>query len=240
MNFRRPLEVLIPDAQGRILGTLARTAEELSLSTLADLSGVSLAHAARIVPRLVDLGVVERRDMPPAALVRLVPESLATRALVALADLRQTLMDTLRESADTIEPAPVNVTLFGSFARGDDDAASDIDVVVVRPRAIDEDDPAWSESIARWETHVRRISGNAVNRIEVSEDEVAMLMRSRRPLWRAIAREGIAIRGRALEAIGVTVARTGRPIGASLPMSLPISRGYAGQIRGTRHEPTDV
>ncbi|HEX9467800.1 MAG TPA: helix-turn-helix domain-containing protein, partial [Acidimicrobiia bacterium] len=82
MDFRRPVEALIPDAQGRILATLARTTEELTLSTLADLSGVSLAHAARIVPRLVDLGVVERRDVPPAVLVRLVPEHLAARAVL--------------------------------------------------------------------------------------------------------------------------------------------------------------
>jgi predicted nucleotidyltransferase len=36
------------------------------------------------------------------------------------------------------------VTLFGSFARGDDDAASDIEIVVVRPRTIAEDEVASS------------------------------------------------------------------------------------------------
>ena len=66
----------------------------------------------------------------------------------------------------------MSITLFGSFARGDDDAASDIDVVVVRPSAIHEDDMSGCESIASWETHVRRISGNSLNRIEVAEDEV--------------------------------------------------------------------
>jgi len=94
------------------------------------------------------------------------------------------------------------VTLFGSFARGDDDAASDVDVVLVRPSAISEDDPEWSESIARWEAHVRRISGNAVQRIEVGEDEAANLMRSRRPLWQSIRREGIALQGRPLTDLG--------------------------------------
>jgi DNA-binding MarR family transcriptional regulator len=202
MDFRRPVEALIPDAQGRLLGALARTTEELTLSTLADLSGVSLAHAARIVPRLVDLGVVERREVPPAVLVRLVPEHLATRAVLALADLREAFYEELRESSRNLDPAPVNVTLFGSFARGDDDAASDVDVVLVRPSAISEDDPEWSESIARWEAHVRRISGNAVNRIEVAEDEVAKLMRSRRPLWQAIRREGVTLQGRPLTGIG--------------------------------------
>ena len=202
MDFKRPVEAIIPDAQGRILGVLARTTEELTLTTLADLSGVSLAHVARIVPRLVELGVVDRREVPPAVLVRLVPDNLAARALLALADLRQTLLNALRESTLDLDPAPVNVTLFGSFARGDDDAASDIDLVVVRASATDEDDAAWTESIARWEGHARRISGNAVNRIEIAEDEVPKLMRSRRPLWQSIRHEGVVLQGTPLAEIG--------------------------------------
>jgi hypothetical protein len=205
VDYRRPVEALMPDAQGRILGTLARTAEELTLTTLADLSGVSLAHAARIVPRLVELGVVERRDVQPAVLVRLVPENLAARALVALADLRYTLLGELREGALDLDPAPAHVTLFGSFARGDDDAESDIDVVIVRPLAIGDEDPKWSESIARWEAHTRRMAGNTMNRIEVAEAEVVKLVRSRQPLWRAIRLEGIALQGPPLTELGSTV-----------------------------------
>ncbi len=134
--------------------------------------------------------------------MRLVPDNLAARVLLSLAELRHTLLDELRESARKLDPAPANVTLFGSFARGDDDAASDIDVVVVHPSAISEDDAAWSESISGWEQSVRRISGNAVNRIEVSEDEVPNLMRSRRPLWQAIRQEGVVLQGRPLAEIG--------------------------------------
>lgn len=203
MDFRRPIEALIPDAQGRVLGTLARTTEELTLTTLADLSGVSLAHVARIVPRLVDLGVVERREVPPAVLVRLVPAHLAARALLTLADLRRAFLDELRKSAGGLDPAPVNVTLFGSFARGDDAAGSDVDVVVVRPNSIDEEDTAWSDSIAGWQALIRRVSGNALNLIEVAEDEVPHLVKSRRPLWQAIRREGTALLGRPIEELGV-------------------------------------
>jgi len=202
MDFKRPVAAIIPDAQGRILGVLARTTEELTLTTLADLSGVSLAHVARVVPRLVELGVVERREVPPAVLVRLSSDNLAARLLLALADLRHALLHELRESARDLDPAPVNMTLFGSFARGDDDAASDIDVLVVRQSTTGEDDPAWSESIAGWEAHARRISGNAVNRIEVSDDELPKLMRSHRPLWRAIRQEGIVLQGTPLAKIG--------------------------------------
>jgi predicted nucleotidyltransferase len=202
VDFRQPVEAVIPDAQGRILATLARTTQELSLSALAQLSGVSLAHVARVVPRLVELGAVERRDVPPTVLVRLVPEHLASRAILMLTDLRHAFLHALRETAQRLDPAPVNVTLFGSFARGDDDAQSDVDVVVVRPSSVDEDDAAWAESIARWEAHVRRISGNAVNHIEVGEGEAAKLMKSRRPLWQAIRSEGIILQGRSLVDLG--------------------------------------
>jgi DNA-binding MarR family transcriptional regulator len=202
MDFARPVEAIIADAQGRILATLARTTHELNLRMLAEISGVSLAHAARIVPRLVELGVVERRDVPPAVLVKLVPEHLAARAVVALSDLRHMFLEELRESARRLDPAPVNVTLFGSFARGDDDAASDVDVVIVRPLQLDEDDGTWSDSIAQWEAHVRRISGNGVNRIEIAADVLPKLMKSRRPLWQAIRREGIVLQGQPLIGIG--------------------------------------
>ncbi|HZP29406.1 MAG TPA: nucleotidyltransferase domain-containing protein, partial [Acidimicrobiia bacterium] len=160
------------------------------------------AHVARVVPRLAELGVVERREVPPAVLVRLVPDNLAARALLRLADLRHALLDELSASARALGPTPVNMTLFGSFARGDDDAASDIDVVVVRPSTTGEDDRAWSDSVTSWETHARRISGNAVNRIEVSEDEVPKLMRSRRPLWQSIRHEGVVLQGMPLAEIG--------------------------------------
>src|SRR5947207_5788285 len=156
MDFKRPVEAIIPDAQGRILGVLARTTEELTLTTLADLSSVSLAHVARVVPRLVVLGVVERREVPPAVLVRLVPDNLAARALLRLADLRHALLDELSASALALDPTPVNMTLFGSFARGDDDAARDIDVVVVRPSTTGQPDRAWSHSVSSWEADARR------------------------------------------------------------------------------------
>ena len=195
MDFGRPVEALIPDAQGRVLGTLARTTAELTLTTLADLSGVSLAHVARIVPRLVDLGVVERRDVPPAALVRLMRDNIAARGIVALADLRHTLLDELRITAQTIEPAPVSVIVFGSFARGDDDRGSDIDVVVVRPTEVDADDDRWIDQLEQWRLRIRRAAGNPVEVIDVDVDEAAGKLVGHSQLWRDVRRDGVVVFG---------------------------------------------
>lgn len=48
---------------------------------------------------------------------------------------------------------------------------SDIDLVVVRPTDIDEDDEAWAESIEGWRRDVHRLTGNPVEVLEMSDDE---------------------------------------------------------------------
>jgi len=203
MDFTRPVEAVVPDAQGRILAVLCRTSAELNLRTLADLSGVSLAHAARVVPRLVELGMVDRREVPPSVLVRIVPEHLAVRPLLALAGLRDGLLEELRRSAKRIRPAPANVTLFGSVARGDGDAASDLDLVIVRAAGVAEDDSNWERTVAAYVERIARVSGNPVNRIDVSIDEVPGLVRSRAELWRAVCREGVVLAGRAFDELAL-------------------------------------
>src|SRR5437016_6962000 len=134
MDFIRPVRAVIPGAQGRILGVLAETTAELNLRTIARLSGVSLAQASRVLPSLVELGLIERREAPPSALFRFVPDNIAARAITALARARQTVLDELGHAAAHLSPPPASTIVFGSFARGEADAESDLDVVIVRSR----------------------------------------------------------------------------------------------------------
>jgi hypothetical protein len=68
VDFVRPIEAIVPGAQGRVLAVLAETTAELNLRTIAQLAGISQAQASRLLPDLVALGVVERREVPPASL----------------------------------------------------------------------------------------------------------------------------------------------------------------------------
>lgn len=198
MDFVAPLEALIPGAQGRILTVLAQTSGELNLRTIARLSGVSIAQASRVLPVLVDLGVVERREVPPSSLFRLVEDHVASRAVMALAGARQTVLDELGRSAKELSPAPTSVIVFGSLARGEADSASDVDVVVVRPDHVDEDDEAWVAGIERWRQRARRLTGNPVEVVEVSDADVARLLRGRRQLWIDVNRDSVVVFGRPL------------------------------------------
>ena len=195
MDFVLPVQAVIPGAQGRILAVLAETTAELNLRTIARLSGVSLAQASRVLPALVELGIVERREAPPSAPFRFVPENIAARAISALTSARETVLNELGRVAAELTPRPASVIVFGSFARGEADSASDLDVVVVRARDVHEDDARWRSAAEHWRYSARRSTGNRVEVVEVGELEANRLLRSRKPLWLDVQRDGVVVFG---------------------------------------------
>jgi predicted nucleotidyltransferase len=195
MDFVRPIEAIVPGTQGRVLAVLVETTAELNLRTIAQLAGVSQAQASRVLPRLVELGVVERREVPPASLFLLVREHVASRALLALARSTDAVLADLGTLASALPRPPVSIIVFGSFARGEAGSDSDIDVVVVRPAGIDEDDEEWATSLEGWRSDVRRLTGNPVEVLELSADEAVPRMEDRGELWADIRRDGLVVHG---------------------------------------------
>ncbi len=76
--------------------------------------------------------------------------------------------------------------VFGSFARHEAAPDSDIDVVIVCPCEIDEDDDTWVESIEAWRLAVRRLTGNTVEVLDVSAKEAAAKAVDHSRLWTGI------------------------------------------------------
>jgi predicted nucleotidyltransferase len=199
MDYVHPIEALIPGAQGRVLAVLAQTDSELTMRGVAELAGISPQQASVVLRRLVELRMVERRDMPPVALVRLVRENLAAELIVALARLRDGAVARLRRSAAEIQPAPASLIVFGSFVRGDADVRSDIDVLVVRPKLTGDALDVWTDSLGRWADQASRAVGNPVNLVEASVEELSDLLLEKAPsLWSDIATDGVVLVGSSL------------------------------------------
>lgn len=195
MDFRHPVEAVIPGVQGRILAVLAEATAELNLRTIARLAEVSPAQASRVLPELVTLGLVERREAPPSALFALVDEHITGRAVRAISRAREDVRRDLGVLARKMDPSPVSVVLFGSFARGEADAASDLDVVMIRPAGVGEDDEPWVSSVEAWRSAARRLTGNPVHVLEVDENAVARRRGRPTPLWSDVIRDGITVYG---------------------------------------------
>lgn len=199
MDFTRPIEAIVPGVQGRVLAVLAETTAELNLRTIARLARVSVAQASRVLPHLVELGLVERWEVPPSSLFRLVPEHIAAGPLLRIARSRDVMLEAMERIAGDLAVSPVSVIVFGSFARGGADAHSDIDTILVRPANIAESDEAWAASVEQWRDAVSWVSGNRVEVLEVGADKIAGHLGSRRQIWRDVRHDGLVVYGQDLE-----------------------------------------
>lgn len=205
MDFVRPIEAVIPGAQGRILAVLVETTAPLNLRTLARLAGVSPAQASRVMPGLVDLGLVERYEVPPSSQFLLARSNVAAQAVIELARSRETAAERVGLAAASMATPPESVIVFGSFARGEAGGESDIDAVVVRPDSIDGDDDEWATALETWRGEARAITGNAVEVVEVSLSEASSKVRGRTEFWRNVRRDGVSVYGLSLDQIAEAV-----------------------------------
>ena len=195
------MQSVIPGAQGRILAVLAESTAYLNLRTIALLAGTSPAQTSRILPELARSGLVERREAPPSALFRLVDDNVGSRIVRALSRSRETVLAELGSQAETLEPSPVSVIVFGSFARGEAEADSDLDVLFVQPKSTNDDDYRWAAAVEGWRQFARRLTGNRVEVVETSESNVGRFLRSHKTLWADIVRDGVVVYGKSLESL---------------------------------------
>ena len=199
MDFVHPVRAVIPGTQGRVLAVLAETTAELNLRTVARLASVSPAQASRVLPGLVELGLVERREVPPSSLFQLNRENIAAQVVIRLARSHDTALEAIGAAAKVLPVSPASVIVFGSFARREADRHSDIDAVIVRPDDVDAEDETWTEGIEQWRERVRALTGNPVEVIEVDRAEVRKNLSSRGSLWRDVRRDGLVVHGATLD-----------------------------------------
>jgi predicted nucleotidyltransferase len=205
VDFVRPIEAVMPGAQGRILAVLVETTAPLNLRTLARLAGVSPAQASRVMPGLVDLGLVDRHEVPPSSQFLLARSNVAAQAVIELARSSETAAERIGLAAASMATPPESVIVFGSFARGEAAVESDIDVVVVRPDSIGEDDEEWATALEGWRDEARAITGNSVEVVELSLSEASSKVRGRSEFWRNVRRDGVTVYGLSLDQIAEAV-----------------------------------
>lgn len=199
VDFVHPVEAVIPGTQGRVLAALAETTAELNLRTVARLANVSPAQASRVLPGLVELGLVERREVPPSSLFLLNHHNVAATLVIELARSREIALERIGAAAGELALPPASVIVFGSFARREADRHSDIDAVIVRPDGVEADGDTWTAGVEQWRDIVRAITGNSVEVIETDRAELAEKLASRRTLWRDVARDGVVVHGATLD-----------------------------------------
>lgn len=194
MDHRRPFLLVTPTLDGDVLAVLARGEVELSGGELARHVGHgSTEGIRRAADRLVGQGAVLRRAAGGAHLYRLNREHLAAPYIEGLASLRGELIDRFRSALVGWSQPPIVAMLFGSVARAEATSESDLDLLVVRPSAVDADDEVWRTQLHELERSATAWTGNDSRVVEYAEDELAGV--TGEPLLQDVLDHGIELFG---------------------------------------------
>lgn len=195
LDLSAPYAVL-PATDGRILAVLAGTTRPLGGREIGRLAGVPSSSTWRALRSLVEEGVVLEDEAGGNTIVyRLNREHLAADAVITLTRLRSLLVERIAEHLRGWEIQPVLATLFGSAARGDGSTASDIDLLVVRPKEIAEHDDRWGAQLGVLAEVIESWTGNRAGIADISEREIPRLRRERPPIVEGLEADGIALVG---------------------------------------------
>lgn len=196
MDLSFPYTAALPKTDGQVLAVLAGTTKPLGGREVARLAGVSQNGAWRALRRLVDQGVViEQPAGGRALLYTLNREHLAADPIITLTRLRSILIERLKEHLASWEVRPVHASIFGSAARGDGNTGSDIDILVLRPKEVDEEDGLWRSQINSLAAAIHSWTGNHAGIAEIAEGDLARLRRKRPPVIEDVMADGITLVG---------------------------------------------
>lgn len=197
MDVSRPHTAVIGGAlEGEVLSVLAGTTRPLTGRQIARLASHGSDRGLRLaLNRLAEQGLVDTVEAPPAVLYSLNRDHIAAPIAIQLADLRSELFRRLRTAIGEWQVPPVHASIFGSTARGDGDASSDIDLLVVRPDSVDSEDPAWRDQLHELAVAIERWTGNQASISEVGDEELLGLASERRPIVDELEQAAITVAG---------------------------------------------
>ncbi len=202
MDVSRPYAAVSPTLDGEVLSILAGTTRPLTGREVARLTGrTSHRGVADVLNRLIEHGLVKRQEAGRAFLFTLNREHLATPAVESLANMRVELLRRIHNLVDAWEAEAVSVSIFGSMARGDGATQSDIDLFVLRPDTIPEDDLRWRKQLDDLAERVERWTGNRASIAETAVGEIELLLDEDRPIVKELRTDAITVSGPELSAL---------------------------------------
>jgi predicted nucleotidyltransferase len=199
MDIGSPVRALVPTGTASVLRVLVGADASFTIRQLARTAGVSAPLAADIVHRLAAHGLVTTQPAGRALLCRFNKDHLAAPAIRDLVTLRARLLEFLREEIATWPIASVHASLFGSAARGDGDTDSDLDLLVIRPDDLTEQETStWDEQLYATARRTQAATGNPTSWFEITLAELARAALADEPIVTEWRRDAVSLAGESL------------------------------------------
>ncbi len=184
MNLSEPITSVVTTLEGQAFRVLAHTTEPLTGSAIARLSGSGSTVGMRLaLARLVENGVVDVRKVGPSLVYTAnrdhvmwpVIEALVSSADSAMERLQAAVVNSLEmQDSDSISVRDISLAFFGSVARGESTAASDVDVLMILPSmTIDEVTAPLVDIVS---STIARATGNVCNVYCLTREQLTELI----------------------------------------------------------------
>lgn len=198
MDLSNPLRAVAPGVEGDVLAALLRTHAPLTGARVAALAERGETQVREVLRRLEGQGLVDVERHGQSYSYVMNRQHVLAPALEALQQALPAVEERVRTLVNGWTVAPASVMLFGSAARRDGDAESDVDVLLVRSDDLDADDEAWAEQRHELARSIEQWTGNAVQVLELSTAELATAVRRKEPLIAELQADGVVLAGRDL------------------------------------------
>lgn len=184
MDFGEPFGGLMPGARGGVLAVLLRTGAPLTGRRIHSLVGEhSLGAVQQALRDFERIGLITTETIGRAGVHRINTNHEAISPLRSLASPLEMLASVAGETATGVDA----VIVFGSVARGEAHADSDIDLAVVAPAA-------WKGRAALQQAVHERI-GNRCDVLHLTRSDLTRSPQDREPVVAEILRDGVTLVG---------------------------------------------
>ncbi len=227
MDLTDPTSAVTATLDGPVLAVLAKVGKPLTAGEVtAQMPRGSEVGVRRSLARLVEQGIVRATEMGRNRVHELNRDHVAAPIAVLLASLRLEMWRRLRSRLSSWKTKPLYACVFGSAARGDGHADSDIDLLLVHAPFPGDSDPRRGSAalgrqlagfanemttlqltdreVARWRRQVDQLheemhawTGNPLQVVQMSGYEWADHKRRNTSLYGEISRDAIQVAGEA-------------------------------------------
>lgn len=200
MLLDRPLNDIFGQySKVKILRFLVKSQAQLNGREIAKNVGLSHVKAHTALKDLTKQGVVIMRSAGNSLVYWLNEEHFLVKEIIRPAFEKE---DGLFEYISRLilkeisSPKPLSIVLFGSFAKGNASADSDIDVVIVYPHS--KNKPVISKELSEAEKKITSLFGNHLSSVPFSIDEFQNKLKRKDAFINEIVRTGKVIYGKSI------------------------------------------
>jgi predicted nucleotidyltransferase len=172
MQLQHPFRALAPTVDADVLGVLAAAHAAFTVPQMARMISTRSTAGIRLaVDRLLAQGVVSEQRIGRTSAFSLNDDHVLAPPLRQIANARHAVIERLRTAVAGWHAPPELGAVFGSAARGEMRADSDLDLLLVRPR--DVADGEWLRNSTELTLLASGLTGNDARIVDLTVDDLA-------------------------------------------------------------------